>query len=192
MSTQNKNPGPNSRPEITLIKKSGVSAVMSKRIFLDQEGHVSSDGSQCKMAEGTATRAVVETAGEFAKLIASCGSDQAFALDKLRDDVAVPAKITTVATLKDSPGAIARTREYIDYPAEGPAWALIDFDTKSTPPEAAARIEAEGGMWNALLQVAPGLQRAARVSRASTSLACIGKTRESQSAAEGVFTTTSS
>jgi hypothetical protein len=130
---------------------------------------VCSDGSQCKMAEGIATRATAETAGELAKLIASCGSDQAFALGKLRDDVAVPAKITTVAKLKDHPGAIARTREYIDYAAKGPAWALIDFDSKGMPPEVAARIEAGGGMWNALLRVAPGLQRAARVSRVSTS-----------------------
>ncbi len=113
------------RPEVTLITKCGATAVMSKCISLDQEGHVCSDGSHCKMAEGTATRAVVETAGEFAKLIASCGSDQAFALGKLRDDVAVPAKITTAAKLKDNPRAIARTREYIDYAAEGPAWALI-------------------------------------------------------------------
>ena len=192
MSTQNKNPGPNSRPEITLIKKSGVNAVMSKRIFLDQEGHVSSDGSQCKMAEGTATRAVVETAGEFAKLIASCGSDQAFALDKLRDDVAVPAKITTVAKLKDSPGAIARTREYIDYRGGGPAWALIDFDTKGMPPEVAAgsKQKAACGTRFCRSRQVYNVRRACHAP--ARVLACIGKTRESQSAAEGVFTTTSS
>ena len=37
------------------------------------------------------------------------------------------------------------------------------------PANVAASIEAAGGMWNALLTVAPGLRRAARVSRASTS-----------------------
>ena len=37
------------------------------------------------------------------------------------------------------------------------------------PDNVASSIEAAGGMWNALLTVAPGLQRAARVSRASTS-----------------------
>jgi hypothetical protein len=37
------------------------------------------------------------------------------------------------------------------------------------PLNVAASIEAAGGMWNALLTVAPGLERAARVSRASTS-----------------------
>src|SRR4029077_815637 len=80
-----------------------------------------------------------------------------------------PAQITTSAKLKDSPGAITRSRDFIDYRPGAPAWALIDFDTKGMPPNVAASIEAAGGMWNALLTVAPGLERAARVSRASTS-----------------------
>lgn len=37
------------------------------------------------------------------------------------------------------------------------------------PSQVAAAVEAAGGMWNALLSVAPGLRRAARVARASTS-----------------------
>ena len=41
-------------PEITLIKKSGSNPIMSKRIFLDEQGKVCSDGSQCLMAQGTA------------------------------------------------------------------------------------------------------------------------------------------
>jgi hypothetical protein len=45
------------KPEITLIKKRGPNPVMSKRIFLDAQGKVCSDGSQCLMAQGTATRA---------------------------------------------------------------------------------------------------------------------------------------
>jgi hypothetical protein len=35
------------RPELTLIRKSGPNPVMSKRIFLDEQGEVCSDGSQC-------------------------------------------------------------------------------------------------------------------------------------------------
>ena len=42
------------KPEITLIKKRGPNPVMSKRIFLDAQGKVSSDGSQCLLAQGTA------------------------------------------------------------------------------------------------------------------------------------------
>ena len=50
-----------------------------------------------------------------------------------------------------------------------PAWMLIDFDTKGMPIEVKARIEALGGVWGALTTIAPGLQGAARVLRASTS-----------------------
>ena len=71
--------------------------------------------------------------------------------------------------MKDNEGAITRSRKFIDYPQRGPAYALIDFDTKGMPANIATNIEAAGGMWNALLTVAPGLQRATRVSRASTS-----------------------
>jgi hypothetical protein len=48
------------KPEITLIKKCGPNPVMSKRIFLDAQGKVCSDGSQCLMAQGIATRAAAE------------------------------------------------------------------------------------------------------------------------------------
>src|SRR6516165_3793495 len=155
--------------EITLIKKSGPNPVMAKRIFLDEQGKVCSDGSQCLMAQGTATRATTETAADLAKHIMDCGAEQAIALGALRADLASPATITTLAKLKNDPDAIARSRDFIDYRPGAPAWALIDFDTKGMPDNVASSIEAAGGMWNALLTVAPGLERAARVSRASTS-----------------------
>src|SRR6516165_5720739 len=119
--------------EITLIKKSGPNTVMSKRIFLDAHGKVCSDGAQCLMAEGTATRAAAETAADLAKHIMACGTEQAIALGALRADLASPAKITTLAKLKDSPDAITRSRNFIDYRPGAPAWALIDFDNKGMP-----------------------------------------------------------
>jgi hypothetical protein len=155
--------------EITLIKKSGPNPVMSKRIFLDEQGKVCSDGSQCLMAQGTATRAAAETAADLAKHIMACGTGEAITLGALRADLSSPAKITTLAKLKDKPDAITRSRDFIDYRPGAPAWALIDFDTKGMPDNVASSIEAAGGTWKALLTVAPGLQRAARVSRASTS-----------------------
>ena len=101
--------GPAVRPEITLIKKSGPNPVMSKRIFLDEQGKVCSDGSQCLMAQGTATRATTETAADLAKHIMDCGTEQAIALGALRADLASPAKITTLAKSKDNPDAITRS-----------------------------------------------------------------------------------
>jgi hypothetical protein len=161
--------GPAVKPEITLIQKSGPSAVVSKRIFLDEQGNVCSDGSQCLMAQGIATRATAETAVDLAKHITACGPDQAITLGALRPDLPNTAKITIPAKLKDDPGAITRSREFINYCPREPAWALIDFDTKGMPATVLACIETAGSMWNALLTVAPGLQRATRVSRASTS-----------------------
>ena len=58
--------GPAMRPEIALIKKSGPNPVMSKRVFFNEQGKVCSDGSQCLMAQGTATRAAAETAADLA------------------------------------------------------------------------------------------------------------------------------
>ncbi len=156
-------------PEITLITKRDANPLMSKRIFLTEQGEVRSDGSQCLMVQGTATRATAETASDLAEHIVSCGSDQAIALGALKTGVPDLVTITTERRLKDSPGAISRSRQFIDYRQETPAWALIDFDTKGMPANVAAAIEAAGGVWSALLSVAPGLQRAARVSRASTS-----------------------
>lgn len=156
-------------PEITLIKKCGPDPVMSKRICLDEQGALKSDGAACLMVEGTATRARAETAGALAEHIMRCGSDQAIALGALKVGLPDPAKITVPRSLKAKPGAITRSREFIDYRPGAPAWALLDFDTKGMPAHVAASIEMAGGMWNALLGVAPGLGRAARVSRASTS-----------------------
>jgi hypothetical protein len=134
------------KPEITLVKKNGLNPFMSKRIFLYEQGKVCSDGSQCLMAQGTATRATAETAADLAKLIMACGTDEAIALGALREDLPHPVKIATRVKLQDNPGAITRSRDFIDYRPGAPAWALIDFDTKGMPPNVAASIEAAGGM----------------------------------------------
>ena len=155
-------------PEITLTIKCGPNPVMSKRISL-KEGKIYSDGSQCLMARGSAQRLAAETASDLARHIGSCGTEQAIVLGSLRADLPSPIAITTSSRLRENPGAITRSREFIDYVPGGSAWALIDFDVKGMPSQVAAAVEAAGGMWNALLSVAPGLRRAARVARAGTS-----------------------
>jgi hypothetical protein len=156
--------------EITLLAKHGIDPLMSKRIFLDDEGKPKSDGSGCYMAHGAATRRAAASAGALAQIIAECGSNQAIALGSLAAGLPDPATIVSKQRLKDNPGAISRSRDFIDYGPGEPGWALIDFDMKGMPTHVSAAIEARGGMWNALLAVAPGLARAARVSRASTIL----------------------
>jgi hypothetical protein len=83
--------------------------------------------------------------------------------------------VITAAALAKLPPAqrgnaiIARTREFITFRSDVPAWLLIDFDRKGMPTAIANRIDALGGLWATLLTVAPGLARAARVVRVSTS-----------------------
>lgn len=84
MSAPKKEAGARGRAEITLIKKWGANPVISKRLFLDEQRNVHSDGSQCSMVKGIAT---AETAADLAKHIKACGTDQAIALGLLRSDV---------------------------------------------------------------------------------------------------------
>jgi hypothetical protein len=156
-------------PEITLITKRRPNTTLSKRIFLDEGGALMSDGSQCRMVEGVATRAFAASARDLAGHIAACGPDQAIALGALKPGLASPATIVTKQNLDPNSGAITRSRDSIDYQPGTRAWMLIDFDAKGMPPEVAACIEAMDGVWRALTTVAPVLQDAARVSRASTS-----------------------
>jgi hypothetical protein len=156
-------------PQITLINKRGTPALMSKRIFLDGDGKLNSDGSECRMVTGAAERAFAGTANDLARVIGNCRSDQAIALGALKADLLVTVAVTIPKKLDKHPGAITRSRSYIDYRAGVPAWCLIDFDTKGMPDQVKAKIDAAGGMWQALLTVAPDLVNAARVSRASTS-----------------------
>src|SRR6266404_827371 len=154
--------------QITLITKRDTPRLMSKRIFFDEGGNLQSDASECRMVHGTAARALAATATDLAKIIASCGSDQAIVLGSLKDEFADCVEVTVPNKLDRHPGAITRSRNFVDYRPGSPAWALIDFDTKGIPEDVAARIESAGGMWGALLAVAPELAAGARVSRVST------------------------
>ncbi|MCA1533858.1 hypothetical protein I6F21_14950 [Bradyrhizobium sp. NBAIM03] len=156
-------------PQITLITKRDIPALMSKRISLTNDGKLRSDGSECRMILGAAARAFAGTASALAQIIESCRSDQAIALGALKAEITSSAAVTIPKRLDKLPGAITRSRECIDYRRGIPAWALVDFDTKGMPKEVRERIDAAGGMWNALLTVVPELVSAARVSRASTS-----------------------
>jgi hypothetical protein len=81
----------------------------------------------------------------------------------LKDEVPNSVPVTVPRRIKKHPGAI--TRSLIDYRPGIPAWALIDFDMKGMPPHVAVQIDAAGGMWGALLTIAPELERAAWVAR---------------------------
>ena len=69
---------------VTILEKS--SGPLSKHIAIGLGGRLTSDASQCRMWQGTAKRAVANTAREFAEIVGTCTSRQALALGYLRDD----------------------------------------------------------------------------------------------------------
>ena len=152
---------------VTIFEKS--SGPLSKHIAVGPDGRLTSDASQCRMWEGTAKRAIANTARELAEIVGTCTSRQALALGYLCDDIPDNVLVCTKAELERHPNAIARTRDFISYRKGVPAWVLIDFDTKGMPPEIAALIREAGGLWALLCQYVPGLAKAAHVIRASTS-----------------------
>src|SRR3954447_18337715 len=114
--------------QITLITKRGTPAFMSKRISIGEDGKLKSDGSECRMLTGTAARVRARTASELSNIVQNCGSNQAIALGALAEGLSSPVDITTKNRVAQNPGSISRSRDFIDYRAGFPGWALIDLD----------------------------------------------------------------
>ena len=89
-------------------------------------------------------RICVETASDLARVIESCRSHQAIALGAVKAEFPESVAVTIPNRLDKYPGAITRSRKFIDYRPGVPAWCLIDFDSKGMPPEVDARINAAG------------------------------------------------
>ena len=129
-----------------------------------------SDGSACVMTGGAAERVKVAGVDTLGALIESLAPSQALALGTLRADLPDKVEVATKKTLVNGvarPDVIARTGANIVY--HGPAFALLDFDTKGMPAGVAAELQRLGGFWPALVTVLPALGDVARVTRRSTS-----------------------
>jgi hypothetical protein len=154
--------------ELTGFTKSN--GPLTKRIALAADGTLRSDGSGCVMTHGEARRRRIADVGELASIIECIQPNQAIALGTLRGGL--PEKVQIVSKQKlngmtATSAIIARTGADIIFRREAPALALIDFDTKGTPPEVAAELTRLGGFWNAL--PVPASRRVAHVTRRSTS-----------------------
>ena len=157
--------------EITVLENPG--GLMSKRIYLSDDGRVISDGSACVMPSGIAKRIKVTLAG-FGALISSQPSQQAIALGVLRGDLPDRVQIVTKHRLQQMNGAIgpdiiARTADFIVYRPDEPGLMLGDYDQKGMPPEVKQRVDEAGGFLSALKSVLPALEGIGRVVRPSTS-----------------------
>jgi hypothetical protein len=161
--------GAQSPAQVELVVFTKEGGPLTKRISLNADGTVNSDGGACTMARGQAQRVQVAGVEGLAKLIENLRSEQAIALGALRADLPDDVAVVTEAQLNGQPATIARTADNIVYVAGRPAYALHDHDTKGMPEAIAARIVELGGFWPALVSVLPGLEGAARVERRSTS-----------------------
>ena len=158
-------------PEFEIVAFTKTEGIMTKVLALRPDGAMHADSSACALWRGTAERVPLADVGEMAGLIGGLQSNQALALGRLRSDLPVVVPVVTKRGLAAVPGAIARTAGFIGFAAGAPAVAPIDVDMKGMPPEVRQRIDAAGGIWPALCSVLPGLEGAARLSRASTSSA---------------------
>jgi hypothetical protein len=157
-----------SAAEATLVHKTG--GALTKRIWIAPDGTVKSDGSHCVMVAGNADRWRINGLPDVAAAIGDFGTTDALTLGALAPGVPDHATITTRGRLNGAaqPNLITRTTDYFKFSA-GPTLCLLDFDKKAMPAAVAAKIDAIGGFWPALVSVAPDMATAARVVRASTS-----------------------
>jgi hypothetical protein len=157
--------------ELTIVRKPEELGVLSKRISLDATGTIKSDGSVCVMSYGTAHRRKIEDGADFARVVGGLTSQEAITLGHMRDTVAgTSARVVAERMLASaSAGTIARTRAFIDFAPGEPAPMLIDADSKYLTDDLIARLQAEGGVWPAIVQAVPELGKAMRIERASTS-----------------------
>ena len=154
--------------ELTRLTKAG--GPLTKQISLAADGTLIQDKSACVMFRGTAERVTVAGVDGLGALIEDLTPSQALALGGLRADIPDKVRIATTRALqggKSRVDLIARTNENIVY--DGPAFVLLDFDSKGMPESVRSELARLGGFWPALLTVMPELQGAARLVRSSTS-----------------------
>jgi hypothetical protein len=154
--------------ELTRLTKDG--GPLTKQISLSPDGTLAKDGSACVMAHGTAERVRVAGVNALSALIQDLAPSQAIALGTLRADLPDKVEVVTKKRLVNGvarPDIIARTGSNIIY--HGPAFALLDYDSKGMPTAVAAELKRTGGFWGALLTVLPALKDTAHVMRRSTS-----------------------
>jgi hypothetical protein len=147
---------------VELTKLTKVGGPLTKRISLAPDGTLKKDGSACVMVRGTAERVQIAGVTALGTLIGGLQASQAIALGALRADLPDKVEVTTEKKLINGvarPDIIARTGANIVY--NGPAFALLDFDSKGMPADVAAELKRRSGFWGALLTVLPALSDAA-------------------------------
>ena len=146
-------------PRITIMRSLGP--LLTKSISLDSNGRPVSDGSACRMQAGTAVTTLAPDAATLAWKIdtLSCaeavvlGSIKGAALGQIINVVTMDALAKLDASQRN--GTTARARDYMEFAPGEPAWMLLDYDAKGAPAPVTSALVVAGGVFPALLTVAP-------------------------------------
>ena len=157
---------------VTQFTKPLDDGVMSKTIKLAPDGKPIPDGSACRMWRGEAVVYELIDVNELALLISQCTPQQALAFGSIKPEFlngGGPLQVVLKeASANAACGVIARSRKHMQFAPGDDGVQFIDHDRKGMP--ASVRTKMAGrGLWDVLVEVAPGLAQAARVERASTS-----------------------
>jgi hypothetical protein len=155
---------------VELVIFTKANGPLTKRITLNPDGTLHSDGSSCVMASGEARRVLLDGVSDLALLIDQVRSDQALGLGRLAPSLPDHVSVVAKRHLGTRPAQIARTRTYLVYADGQPAAMLFDHDAKSMPQAVRETVREAGGFLAALALVVPGLRDGiGLVSRLSTS-----------------------
>jgi hypothetical protein len=165
--------------EITEFTK--ASGTLSKRIQLVNRKPVS-DGSECRMAHGTARRVKLTSPQAVADLMNGFTARQALSLGRLKGGLPERVDVVVKRELNGAAGVIARSLEFLEFRKGEQSLCLLDVDIKGLPNDIEHRIK-ESSVWGVLTTALPALKGVGRVERPSTS-SCL-RNRETDEVFEG-------
>ena len=158
--------------QITQFTKPVADGGMTKTIKLGPDGKPAPDGSPCRMWRGEARVYDLMDVHELALLIDKCSTQQALAFGSIKPEFlngGGPVQVVKKDALASpTPGVIARTKKHLWFPPGEDGAMVVDHDRKGMPANVETKM-AGRGLWDVLIEVAPGLAQAGRVERASTS-----------------------
>jgi Protein of unknown function (DUF3631) len=153
--------------ELTKITKD--SGAVTKRIYLNQDGSIGNDSSQCAIGNGRMMRLHLPDWRDFKGILEETPRNTAYALGALRPGLPDSVPLVRKRDPQSAqPRFATRTAGAILYRAE-PSFVLCDFDTKGMPPAVEFLLRGFGGFRGALEAVCPAIAAAGHVSRRSTS-----------------------
>ena len=155
----------------------GEPAPISKTINI-VDGKVKTNADDCWLAEGMVTRITGSDLSTMVNVMAKLRPQHAMCLGSpmKNGELVDQAPLTTVrrqAEGKAPDDAISRSKENFEFTRGVGGLLLVDFDDKAMPDHVADLLTSLGGIDGALHDIAPALQTASHITRASTSAAVI-------------------